>query len=132
MRRDFNELLSNAQALTATAASTNHYESWNSGNDTGFFLFKVDTIMDSAGDAAVLAIKIESDSVNDFATTLKNEWERTGITEAELVAGFEIKIPVPLGMQENVRAYYTVTTENFTSGNISMSYVAGVDHDNKN
>lgn len=132
MRRDFNELYSNSQALTATAASTNHNPSWNSGNDTGFFLFKVDTVMDSAGDAAVLAIKIESDVDSGFATSLKNEWERTGITEAELVAGFEIKIPVPIGMQPFVRAYYTVTTENFTSGNISMSYVAGVDHDNKN
>lgn len=132
MRRDFDLLLSNEQALTATAASTNHIPDWNSGNDTGFFLFKVDTIMDSAGDAAVLALKIESDVDAGFATSLKNEWERTGITEAELVAGFEIKIPAPLGMQGFVRGYMTVTTENFTSGNVSLSYVAGVDHDNKN
>jgi hypothetical protein len=132
MRRDYDLLLSDAQALTATAASTNYIGDWESGGDEGFFLFKVDTILDSAGDAAVLALKIESDSDSGFATNLKNEWERTGITEAELVAGFEIKIPVPLGMQANVRGYYTVTTENFTSGNVSLSYLNGVDHDNKN
>lgn len=132
MRRDKDLLFSDGQALTATAASTNHIENWDSGNDTGFFLFKVDTELDSAGDAAVLALKIESDSVNDFATTLKNEWERTLILEASLVANFEIKIPAPLGMQANVRGYYTVTTEDFTSGTVSLSYVAGVDHDNKN
>ena len=132
MRRDFDLLLSNEQALTATAASANHIPDWNSGNDVGFFLFKVDTIMDSGGDAAVLAIKIESDVDNGFATSLKNEWERTGITEAELAEGFEIKIPAPLGMQPFVRGYYTVTTEDFTSGNVSLSYLNGVDHDIKN
>jgi hypothetical protein len=131
MRRDFNELLANAQALTVTAATPNHYESWASGNDTGFFLFKVDTTFTAAG-AATLGLKIESDSVNDFATTLKNEWERTAIPKADLVAGYEIKIPAPLGMQANVRGYLTVGTGPFTAGAYSLSYVAGVDHDNKN
>jgi len=113
--------LSNAQALTATAASTNYIDMSVAGdaNRSLRLVIQVSTVLDSDGDAATLDVTIQTDTVANFAspTTIATIAQ---IAEATLVAGYRIcniEIP-PEVCQRYLRVYYTVGTENFTSGNV--------------
>lgn len=117
--------LADAQALTATAASENYIDA-SVARDIGkgeplALVVSVTTELDSAGDTATLDIKVEADSVTNFAspTTLVQSAQ---IAEASCVAGAQFVLPIPpemIGASDRyLRAYFTVGTENFTSGNI--------------
>jgi hypothetical protein len=124
-------ILSDAQALTATAASTNYIDLNAVGagfNDLMFYIFSP-VILDSAGDAATLTISAQSDTDSGFATALKNHLLTDAIAESTLTAGKIAEIPLPRDLQRYVRLYYTVGTENFTSGSISAN-VTRPDYDN--
>lgn len=131
MLRESDATFSAAQALTATAASTNYVDrqALGDGTDGDFIVVHCPTILDSAGDAAVLNIAIESDSDSGFATALVQNLEIT-LAESVLTAGIIAKLPIPLGLKRYVRLKYTVTTEDFTSGTISAFWTNGVDNDN--
>lgn len=122
---------SDAQVLTASAASTNYIDTkvLGDGTDGMYIVVWSPTILDSAGDAAVLEIEVQSDSDSGFATNLVTHVE-VHIAEADLTAGILAKIHLPLGLQRYVRLNYPVTTEDFTSGTISAAIASGVDNDN--
>ena len=112
--------MSNAQALTATAASTNLIDTSVAGDavDELYLVVQVSTTLASAGKAATLDIILQTDSAVGFgtATTLAT---CPRIAEATLVAGYRCwAIRIPSGAKRYLRMYYTVGTENFTSGNI--------------
>jgi hypothetical protein len=131
MLRESDATFSAAQVLTATAASTNYVDrkALGDGTDGNFIVVTCPVILDSAGDAAVLTIAIESDSDSGFATALVQNLTLV-LAESVLTAGIIAKIPVPLGLKQFVRLYYAVGTENFTTGTISAFVTNGVDNDN--
>lgn len=139
---DSKELLSDAQALTATAISTNVYDSLPSGGsinagDTGgptantttnlaaghplYLYIWVHTVLDSAGEAATLTATLESSADTSNGTPTVH-WTSGSIAEATLAAGYWVAKGVALPPGDYKRylcVNYTVGTENFTSGKVS-------------
>lgn len=139
---DSKELLSDEQALTATAISTYVYDTLPSGGainsgDTGgptantttnigagkpLYLYSlVTTVLDSSGEAATLTLSIESSADTSNGTPTVH-WSTAAIAEATLAAGYWIAkgVPLPPGTYKRyICANYTVGTENFTSGKVS-------------
>lgn len=123
---DVGNELSDAQAVTATAVSTNV---WNSnpgstqnstidvsGQDCPLFLnFNVDTTTVSAG-STTLTITLES-SANTSLTSSTTHWTSTAIAKATLVAGYGFSVPLPPGSyKQYVGARYTVAVADFSAG----------------
>jgi hypothetical protein len=113
---------STAQPLTASAASENYVDTLAAGSAYGnelWLVVRVGTALDSAGEAATLTISLQSDSNSNFSTTLKTEVSSGAIPEASCTANTIIwKTKIPTGLQRYLRLYYTVGTEDFTSGTI--------------
>lgn len=112
-----------AQAVTADAASTNVIDlgaDRDLGVTDGLYIETlVNTVFDSAGEAATLTISLQTDSVENFAspTTL---YSSGAITEATLVAGYRpVRIKLPQVTERYLRLYYDAGTEDFTGGAIS-------------
>ncbi|MEH2521567.1 hypothetical protein V1279_007140 [Bradyrhizobium sp. AZCC 1610] len=149
MLTDKNETLSDAQALTATAISTKVYDLLPSGGAVGsgrpggptanttaniagtplYLYVRVDTVLDSAGEAATLTVTVESSADTSNGTPTVH-WRSNLIAEATLATGYWIArgVGLPPGdYKRYVCVKYTVGTENFTSGNISawLSNIAG-------
>jgi hypothetical protein len=136
------EVLSDEQALTATAISTYVYDTLPNGGainsgDTGgptantttnygagkpkYLFIWVHTTLDSAGEAATLIASLESsaDTSNGSPTV---HWASASVAEATLAAGYWVAkgIAVPPGTYKRYLCVnYTVGTENFTSGKVS-------------
>ena len=114
----FNEF-SDAQAVTATAASTNIVDLNAAGKIEGkpyYLHIKVNTSATASGDATV-TFSFETDDNTGFssATTL---WTSAAIGKATLVAGYEvIRLPINgLDLERYTRVYYTVATGPLTAG----------------
>ncbi len=131
---DQENTLSDQQALTATAISTNvidlgplgGFPTANTFRDIGasddalWLYVLVMTALASAGHAATLTVTLESDD-NTSLPSATTHWTSGAIAEASLVAGYEVvKAPIPPGQyQRYLGVRYTVGTENFTSGKVS-------------
>jgi hypothetical protein len=113
---------STAQALTESAASEDHVDTLAAGSAYGnelWLVVRVGTALNSTGDNATLTISLQSDSASDFSTTLKTHVSSGAIAEASCTGNTIIwKTKIPTGLQRYLRLYYTVGTENFTSGTI--------------
>jgi hypothetical protein len=118
--------LSNAQAVTATAASSNQLDlgpngPWgSSGSDEPLEMFlNVDTTFTAAG-AATLTIQLRS-SPNANMSSPTVHLQSDAIPVASLVAGS--RVPFWPRLPQNVGRYvdvnYVVATGPFTAGNIS-------------
>ena len=133
---DKTNLFSDAQAITATAASTNTIDlgpiATGITRDIGkgepiSLLVQVTTVFDSVADDETLTIALEQDSSETFtpdkSTTLGV------ITNAQLkTSGFQLPVQfIPDGIAYRyMRLKYTVTgTGNFTAGAITAGIVAG-------
>lgn len=128
---DKQSLLSNAQAITVTAASTNVIDlgpiatgitrDIGKGTDIPLLIQVVEKF--TAAGAATLTIDLQTDSVENFASP-KTVWTSGAIAVADLVAG---KVVIPEAIQRGtderyLRLNYTVATGPMTAGKI----VAGV------
>lgn len=137
---DYHLKLSDAQAITASAASTSYIDTTVAGmavDDELYLVASVNTAFDSQNDTATLTIAIQADNDEAFgsATTL---YTSPAFTVAALVAGFQaIKIRMPIATQaaagttataeRYLRAYYTVGTENFNAGKLDLFLVRSPD-----
>lgn len=139
---DATNLFSNAQAVTASAASTNAIDLGATGTIYGAgsaivrdigpgnpipLLIEVVETFDTAAEDGTLTVAIQLDSTDTF--TPDKSIDLGTFTEAELVAGF--KVPwtyVPNGVNlRYARLYYTVGgAGNFTAGKITAGIVMGV------
>jgi hypothetical protein len=139
---DAKELLSDAQALTATAISTYVYDTLPSGGSIGagatggptantttnfgaghpiYLYIWVHTVLDSSGEAATLTATVESSADTSNGTPTVH-WTSGSIAEAALATGYWIAkgVVLPNGTYKRyVAVNYTVGTENFTSGKVS-------------
>lgn len=139
---DKQSLFSDAQAITATAASTNAIDLGAPGTVYGAtvalsrdigkgkkipLLIQVTETFDTAAEDGTLAIAVEFDSTDTF-TPDKSIAVGT-FTEAQLVAGFQVPWDVvPNGSNMRyMRLKYTVGgAGNFTAGKITAGVVMGV------
>lgn len=133
---DITNLFSDAQAITATAASTNAIN--NGPIATGLtrdigkgvkipILIQVVETFDTAAEDGTLTIALELDSTDTF--TPDKSIDLGTFTEAELVAGFQLPWTyVPNGVNyQYMRLKYTVGgAGNFTAGKITAGIVMGV------
>jgi hypothetical protein len=106
MITDFQTTLSDAQALTATAVSTNTYDNGNPTpkNEIGtgeplVLMITVDVAADTtSGDETYQFQLIQSANANLSSQDVLLQTDTSFITRATLVAGYKIEIPVPKGM----------------------------------
>jgi hypothetical protein len=137
MIRDHELMFSDAQALTATALSTNVIDLGPlsggnltrdiTGGDGGqmFLHVNVGTLFESGG-ASTLVITLESDD-NTSLSSATTHYTSASIAKASLVAGYELIVPMPVANYQRYLALrYTVGTANFTAGAISATMVRGI------
>jgi len=119
---------SDAQDLTATDAADNVIDLQDSDLELGagnpmYLNVRVgDTALTSAGGTAVLDISLVGDvdatiDGSSIVVTSTKQW-----TEAECVAGAWLMrqaLPVDFDADQYIGIYYTVSTEDFTGGNIN-------------
>lgn len=127
-------LLSDKQAITSTAASTNYIDlgpiDSSTTREMGYgvpldLLVLVNTAFTATG-AATLTITLEVDDNTSFssATTV---WSSGAIAKASLVSGYQIPLQyVPKGVNERyMRFNYTVATGPMTAGTITAALGSG-------
>ena len=119
--------VSNEQAVTATAASTDVIDfgqvNPNSGlNDNVVMAITVDEAATAAG-AATVTFSVQDSADN---STFVDVYATTAIGKATLVAGYQILIPMPYKHRRYVRVNYTVATGPLTAGKFSAQVVTGV------
>lgn len=118
---DNNLYMSDAQAITATAASTKSLDFGNAlrliGNGEPIELIVVvKTQLVAAAGAASLTVALQDSADNSsFSTVVTGP----AIAKASLVAGYELlRIRLPAGLQRYIQVYYTATTNDFSGGTV--------------
>lgn len=123
---DKNLQVSNEQAVTATAASTDVIDFGQANPDVGMtdlcsMVITVDESAAAAGAATVTFAVQDSADNAAFADTAVT----AAIPKATLVAGYQHVIPLPTKMRRYCRLNYTVGTGPLTAGKFSAQIVTG-------
>lgn len=118
--------VSDDQAVTTTAASTDVIDFGQTNPNTGnnfptYMVITVSEDVDAAGDATV-NFQLQDSADNASFDTLE---ATSAIGKAELVAGKQIVIPMPVEHRRYVRVNYVVGTGPLTAGKFSAQVVAG-------
>ena len=128
---DNEEVLSDEQAVTATAVSTNYRDQGAAGdkaiNPRPELVFLVTEAFTAAG-AATLTISLQTDDNSSFSSATEVTLT-SAIPKATLVAGYRFKVRLPLDLEQYYRLNYTVATGPFTAGKISAIPVFDFEHD---
>lgn len=119
--------VSNNQAVTASAASTDTIDFGQTGPNTGLhdrldMVITVGAAATAAGAATVTFTIQDSANGSSFADVLASR--ATPI--AELKAGAQVILPMPAKHRRYVRVNYTVTDGPLTGGTFSAQVVEGV------
>lgn len=116
--------LSIKQAVTTSAASTNTVDFGTKKPNTGNAaqnLYAVFTIPESfAGGSLTISLQDSADGTN-FANVITG----VTVTAADLKAGSQYVIPMPVSHRRYIRAYYAVTGS-MTAGKINCAIVNGL------
>lgn len=105
MIQDAQTLLSDAQALTATAVSTNTYDTGAAGNEIIAgeplcIVFTVDVAADTAsGDETYQFQAIQSANANLSSQDVLVQTDTSFITRATLIAGYKLVLAIPPGLK---------------------------------
>lgn len=105
MIQDAQTLLSDAQALTATAVSTNTYDTGAAANDIAAgeplcIIFTIDVAADATtGDETYQFQAIQSANANLSSQDVLVQTDTSFITRATLVAGYKLVLPIPPGLK---------------------------------
>ena len=122
---DKNLQVSNEQAVTATAASTDVIDFGQVTPDVGMsdtsMVITVDETATAAG-AATVTFAVQDSADN---ATFADVAVSTAIGKATLVAGYQHVIPMPTKLRRYCRVNYTVATGPLTAGKFSAQVVAG-------
>lgn len=123
-------VLSDAQAITAAAASTNVVDQLAAGQAlpqgiVPFVEFLVDTTALAAGGASNVTFALQDSADNvTFATIVATP----AIAKATLVAGYVAgRLAIPPGARRYLRAYYTPDTNDLTAGKFDARIVLDAD-----
>lgn len=121
--------VSDAQAVTASAASTDYIDKKAAG-DVGMgkplhMMITVDEAAQAAG-AATVTFQIQCDDNSGFSSP-KTVFQSGAIAKADLVPGYQLFMPMPIGLDEQfIRVYYSVGTGPLTAGKFTAHVVEGV------
>lgn len=123
---DNNLMMSDAQAVTASAASTKSIDAGLALRDIGsgepvYLVIKVDTTATSGGTTTVdFALQDSADNSSFADTGVKV----SGIAKATLVAGYQVlAVALPIGLRRYIQVYYTVNSNNLTAGAFTATLV---------
>lgn len=127
---DRENLFSDGQAVTSTAASTDYID-LGVDRDIGIgneleLLISVDTAVTADGSATV-TFALQTDNASTFDTGPTTLWASSAIGKATLVAGYQIKVRVPRGTDRYLRVNYTVATGPLTAGAFTAGILLDVD-----
>ncbi len=118
--------VSNEQAVTASAASTDVMDFGQANPDVGmsdmYMSITVDEAATAAG-AATVTFSVQDSADN---ATFADVAVTAAIGKATLVAGYQVIIPMPVKLRRYSRVYYTVATGPLTAGKFSAQCVAGI------
>lgn len=119
--------VSDAQAVTASAASTDVIDFGQANPDVGMDGLSMMAITTRVAAAAAGAATVTF-SVQDSADN--STWADVAVTaaipKATLVAGYQHVIPMPTKLRRYCRVYYTVATGPLTAGTFSAQIVTGI------
>ena len=123
---DKNLQVSNEQAVTATAASTDVIDFGQANPDVGMtdlcsMVITPDEAAAAAG-AATVTFSVQDSADN---STFADVAVTAAIPKATLVAGYQHVIPLPTKMRRYCRVNYTVGTGPLTAGKFSAQIVTG-------
>jgi hypothetical protein len=118
---DNNAVLSDAQAVTSTAASTKSYDAAtalrNIGSGNEIDLVITTTTTCTAAGAATVTFALQDSPDNSSFTDVV---VTPAIAKATLVAGYEaLRITLPRTLQRYIQVNYTVATGPLTAGNFT-------------
>jgi hypothetical protein len=122
MITDNNLYMSDAQAVTASAASTKSLDFATTLRQVGNgepieLVVVVKSALLASGGAANLTVALQDSADNaSFATVVSGP----AVAKASLVAGYELlRIRLPAGLRRYIQVYYTADTNDFTSGTVN-------------
>lgn len=109
-------VFSDAQAVTASAASTKNINQGAAGDayDTLFLVIQVREAAAAAG-AATVNFQVQTDSDPAFGTAV-TVLDSGSIGKAALGINTELKFRLPYGLKQYIRVYYSVGTGPLTAG----------------
>lgn len=125
---DKDNLFSNAQAITADAASTNVIDLGAAGAARGTNLDIVATVVETFNNLTTLAVTLQTATDAAFTSpiTIGTAMTRTLATSGHLVAGDEINLGrVPDNALQYIRLYYDVTGTAPSTGKVTAGVIAG-------
>ena len=123
MLLDTQNLFSDAQAITATAASNNVVR-FGLG-DISFVPLLIQVVEDFA---TLTSLTVKVQTAVDSAFTTPVDLASVTIAAADLKAGTILPVNyIPKGNLGYMRLYYTVTGSNATAGKITAGVTAGID-----
>lgn len=123
MITDKNNTLSEDQAITASAASTNQIDTEVADANIGagnpkFVYFTV-----TEDFATLTSLEFEIEDAADDGSGSPDSWAdilvSKAVAAADLVAGYQLKLAIPSVTRRYIRAYYTVNGSNATAGEVS-------------
>lgn len=124
-------MVSNAQALTASAASTDYINLGGKGDEYGNELYLVVRVKEqlvAAAGAATLTVEVQVADDSSFSTNLTtiatpvNALAKASLTANKIIA--VAKMPKP--KRKYMRLYYTAGTNNFSGGTIDAFFTPDV------
>ena len=122
---DYNNMFSNAQAVTSSVASTYYIDGRAAGealNNDIYLIVEVGTEF-AGGTSLEIALQTSADSSFSSYTTL---YDSGVILLAKLTANTVlVKVPIPIGLLRYLRVYYTVSGT-MTAGTVSAFLQNGV------
>jgi len=122
---DYNNMFSNAQAVTSSVASTYYIDGRAAGealNNDIYLIVEVGTEF-AGGTSLEIALQTSADSSFSSYTTL---FDSGVILLAKLTANTVlVKVPIPIGLLRYLRVYYTVSGT-MTAGTVSAFLQNGV------
>lgn len=122
-------VLGSAQTVTASAATTNSVDQKAAGSalPSGIIpimQFLINTTVAATGGASTTTFSIQDSADN---TTFADIARSADIAKATLVAGYVVALMIPPGARRYLAGYYTISTNNWTSGKVDCRIVLAQD-----
>jgi hypothetical protein len=124
MKVDAHNLFSDAQAVTAAAASTNLIDLGVSLRNMGvgtpiYIVSQVDVAFTDSGSDSTLAVTLEQDTAAAFSSTTSIQTVGTFAALAAIGARLVAAISIDVITEQFVRLYYTPANGNLSTGSVT-------------
>lgn len=122
--------LADEQAVTAAAATTNYYDA-SAARDLGIHDGPLQVVITctetvTSGGASTVQFQLQCDDNTSFSSA-KTVVQTDAIAKATLVAGYQLFLPVPIGLDERyLQVYFNVATADLTAGKFTVDITPSV------